>query len=457
MKNKHILHLYNRIGFGILPNEVEKLNSKTPTEVVNILFESSETITPLYIDTSFLNSVSLKALKNKSKRQELMKMSRKKVRELNLVWMDRLANPKEVLREKMTLFWANHFVCEDKNVLHILQYNNTLRKHALGNFGDFVKAISKEAAMLKYLNNKQNRKNSPNENFARELLELFTLGQGNYSEKDIQESARAFTGYNHRFNGDFILRRRQHDYGEKEFFDQVGSFDGDDIIDIILQQKQCARFICQKMYKYFVNDKIKPNRIEEMTSIFYKDYNIEKLMKYVLTSDWFYDEENIGAKIKSPIELLATIHKTVPFSFQKPKQQLLIQKLLGQILLFPPNVAGWKTGKGWIDSNTMVTRLRLASVLLNNAEISYSEKDDFKAVVNSIKKEKRRKRAFIKTETNWQKFNENYESISNEELFENLILCPITSGTKEIMNQYKDLPKKDFCIQLMSLPEYQLC
>lgn len=457
MKNKHILHLYNRIGFGILPNEVEKLNSKTPTEVVNTLFESSETVTPLYIDTSFLNSVSLRALKNKSKRQELMKMSRKKVRELNLIWMDRLSNPKEVLREKMTLFWANHFVCEDKNVLHVLQYNNTLRKHALGNFGDFVKAISKEAAMLKYLNNKQNRKNSPNENFARELLELFTLGQGNYSEKDIQESARAFTGYNHRFNGDFILRRRQHDYGEKEFFDQAGSFDGDDIVDIILQQKQCARFICQKMYTYFVNDNIKPNRIEEMTSIFFKDYNIEKLMKYVLTSDWFYDEENIGAKIKSPIELLATIHKTVPFNFQKPKQQLLIQKLLGQILLFPPNVAGWKTGKGWIDSNTMVTRLRLASVLLNNAEISYSEKDDFKAIVNSIKKEKRRKRAFIKTETNWQKFNENYNSISNEELFKSLIFCPITSGTKEIINQYKDLPKKDFCIQLMSLPEYQLC
>lgn len=457
MKNKHILHLYNRIGFGILPNEVEKLNSKTPTEVVNTLFESSETITPLYINTSFLNSASLKSLKKKSKRQELMKMSRKKVRELNLIWMDRLSNPKEVLREKMTLFWANHFVCEDKNVLHVLQYNNTLRKHALGNFGDFVKAISKEAAMLKYLNNKQNKKNSPNENFARELLELFTLGQGNYSEKDIQESARAFTGYNHRFNGDFILRRRQHDYGEKEFFDQVGSFDGDDIIDIILQQKQCARFICQKMYIYFVNDKIKPNRIEEMTSIFFKDYNIEKLMKHVLTSDWFYDEENIGAKIKSPIELLATIHKTVPFSFQKPKQQLLIQKLLGQILLFPPNVAGWKTGKGWIDSNTMVTRLRLASILLNNAEISYSEKDDFQAIVNSVKKEKRRKRAFIKTETNWQKFNENYESISNEELFESLILCPITSGTKEIINQYKDLPKKDFCIQLMSLPEYQLC
>ncbi|AUC16867.1 hypothetical protein BTO06_17700 [Tenacibaculum sp. SZ-18] len=457
MKNKHILHLYNRIGFGILPKEVEKLHSQTRSEIVDTLFQSAKTITPLYIETSFLNSTSTKKIKNKSKRKELMKLNRKKVRELNLIWMGRLMNSKEILREKMTLFWANHFVCEDKNVLYALHYNNTLRNHALGNFGDFVKAISKEAAMLKYLNNKQNKKNSPNENFARELLELFTLGQGNYSEKDIRESARAFTGYNHRFDGDFILKRKQHDNGKKEFLDRVGNFDGNDIIDIILQQKQCARFICHKIYAYFVNDKINSSRIEEMTSIFYKDYNIEKLMKHVLKSDWFYDEENIGVKIKSPIELLATIHKTVPYTFQKSKQQILIQKLLGQVLLYPPNVAGWKTGKGWIDSNTMVTRLRLASVLLNNAEISYSEKDDFKAIVNSVTNEKRRKKAFIKTETNWHIFNKNYESISNEELFESLIICPITSGTKEIINQYKDLPKKDFCIQLMSLPEYQLC
>ncbi|MFY7671767.1 DUF1800 domain-containing protein [Tenacibaculum sp. MEBiC06402] len=456
MDKRHLLHLYNRIGFGILPKELNKLSSKNRVEIINEIFDSSEKTNPIQIDISFLNSYS-RGLKNKSDKQQLKKRSRIKIKELNALWIDRFVSNDAMLREKMTLFWANHFVCEDKNILHVLQYNNTLRQHALGNFGDFVKAISKQAAMLKYLNNKQNRKSSPNENFARELLELFTLGQGNYTERDIKESARAFTGYNHDFSGVFKFRKKHHDFGEKSFLNETGDFDGDDIIDIILKQKQCARFICEKIYKYFVSDKINPEKLEEMTTVFFRDYNIKNLMNHVLLSDWFYDDTYIGIKIKSPIELLVSIKKTVPFTFIKSNHQLLIQKLLGQILLSPPNVAGWKTGKGWIDSNTMVTRLRLASILLNNAEITYSDKNDFKAVVNSVKRKERTKKTFIKTETNWEVFYLNYKDISNEKLLDSLIISPISSGTKELIKDYMELPKKDFCVQLMSLPEYQLC
>lgn len=132
-----------------------------------------------------------------------------------------MLNPKELLRERMTLFWANHFVCKDSNIKYVQRYNNTLRTHALGNFRDFVKAVSKEAAMLNYLNGKQNRKQKPNENFARELMELFTLGEGQYSETDIKESARAFTGYNHDFEGNFKFRPFQHDNGIKSFLENL--------------------------------------------------------------------------------------------------------------------------------------------------------------------------------------------------------------------------------------------
>lgn len=457
MKAKNLQHLYNRIGFGITPLEMEKFKSQTRAEVVEFLFQESEKISPLAIDTSFISRLTREDLKNKKKRKELMKMSRKKVIELNKAWFDRLYNPTELLREKMTLFWANHFVCEDKNVLFAQQYNNTLRKHALGDFKSFIMAVSKEAAMIKYLNNKQNKKKSPNENFARELMELFTLGQGNYSEEDIKESARAFTGYNHNFFGGFKMRWRQHDEGEKTFLGHTGNFDGDAIIDIILEQKQCARFICEKIYRYFVNEQLNTDCINEMVAVFYPKYNIEALMRYVLTSDWFYKEENIGTKIKSPVEFLVGIHTVVPFTIENNKHSLLIQKLLGQILLRPPNVAGWKGGRTWIDSNTIVTRLRLPSVLLNNAEITYSDKGDLEDTIKDFSEKKLRRKTFIKATPNWRAFENNFQTSSNRELIKMILVGSINKGTLELLENSKFVSKEDFCVQLLSLPEYQLC
>jgi uncharacterized protein (DUF1800 family) len=311
--------------------------------------------------------------------------------------------------------------------------------------------------MLKYLNNKQNKKKSPNENFARELMVLFTLGQGNYTENDIQESARAFTGYNHNFKGGFKLRKRQHDEGEKTFLEQTGNFDGDDIVDIILKQKQCARFICEKIYRYFVNETVNELHLNKMISVFYPKYNIEGLMRFILTSDWFYSNENIGSKIKSPIELLVGIHKTVPYTLLKNKQSILLQKLLGQVLLRPLNVAGWNGGRTWIDSNTIVTRLRLASVLLNNAEITYSDKDNLEDTIKDFSEKRLRKRTFIKSEADWNYFKENYPTKSNIDLIEQIIVAPLNEGTKQLLNDTNEVSKIDFCVQLLSLPEYQLC
>lgn len=446
-------HLYWRAGFGISPKTILALPKKRE-DVVTQLFTDSSTITPLQTDLSFMDGITLSYLKdNPKKAQELRIASRKKVLELNYAWIKQLEQPKELLRERMTLFWANHFVCKDNHVVYAQQYNNTLRTHALGNFRTFVKAISKEAAMLKYLNGKQNRKAKPNENFARELMELFTLGEGQYSEKDIKESARAFTGYNHDFDGNFVLRQRQHDEGLKTFFGKSGHYSGDDIIDLILEDKQCATNISSKIYRYFVNPKPNKKHIEAMAEVFYKDYDIENLMRFVFLSDWFYDQANIGSKIKSPIDFLIGMVNTVPVKFNKEKDVLKIQKILGQTLLDPPNVAGWKANKAWIDANTIMVRLKLPSVIYNNAFIASNDNDELR---RKIFKQNRRKLPFI-TQPNWETFLRNFETIETENYQDYIIQGTINKGTADYLKTLNKTSKQDYCIQLMSLPEYQMC
>ncbi|NRD24487.1 DUF1800 domain-containing protein [Winogradskyella litoriviva] len=458
MTQQELQHLYWRASFGLNPAENKSL-PKNKKQLVDALFINSYPISPIKIDLSFMDGVSLKTLKNNPKfAQELRVKSRKKLADLNYAWILQLIESKQLLREKMTLFWANHFVCKDNHVVFAQKYVNTLRVHALGDFRTFVKTISKEAAMLKYLNGKQNRKNQPNENFARELMELFTLGEGQYSEQDIKESARAFTGYNHDFDGNFRFRIKQHDHGIKTFFGKSGNFTGDDIIDIILENKQCASYISDKIYRYFVNPKPNKKHIDAMAEVFYKDYNIENLMRFVFMSDWFYDEINIGAKIKSPIEYLIGMVKTVPVEFEREKDILKIQRILGQTLLDPPNVAGWKGDKGWIDANTIMVRLKLPSVMLNNAMISLKNgetdlKDDLKKAY--LKKNKSNLPFRIKA--NWNRFSENYKLIDIDNLQDYMLQGRTNIGTADYLKTLNKSSKQEYCIQLMSLPEYQMC
>ncbi len=457
MKQEELQHLFWRVGFGINPSEYRSIN-KSKKSVVNALFKDSESVSPLDIGISYFNSISAKDLKdNPALAKKFRELNVKKIKELNFAWINQLVMSKELLRERMTLFWANHFVCKDNSIAYIQHYNNTLRTHALGDFKAFVKAISKEAAMLRYLNGKQNRKYKPNENFARELMELFTLGEGQYSETDIKESAKAFSGYSHDFKGNFILRERQHHTGQKTFFGKTGNFSGDDIIDIILEKKQCARYISDKIYRYFVNPIPNKKHVEAMTDVFFKDYNIENLMRFVLLSDWFYAEENIGAKIKSPIEYLVGIANTVPIKFERKKDILKIQKVLGQVLLDPPNVAGWKGDKAWIDANTIMVRLKLPSVMLNNAMISLKEHGDFNDSFREKYFKRNKGKLPFKILPDWDAFSKNYKSINTENLETYVIQGHINKGTADYLETLNKKSKQDYCIQLMSLPEYQMC
>lgn len=462
MKDKHIQHLYRRIGFGILPSQLNKLSNKSKKQVVENLFKTAKPFSALKVDTSeitdvFANSMNGNKLSPEARRK-IQKLSRQKQIELNVSWIDRLATSEQVLLEKMTLFWANHFVCEDNNIIYIQKFNNTLRKHALGDFKAFVNAISKEAAMTKYLNTKQNKKQKPNENFARELMELFTLGEGHYTEEDIKESAKAFTGYSHNLRGEFVFRKRQHDDTNKTFFGKTGNFSGEDIINIILEQKQCAKYICGKIYRYFVNDTINENHVNAMADVFYKDYNIENLMRYMLMSNWFYNENNIGTKIKSPIEFLVGIKTMVPTKFKNTKQLLYIQRLLGQTLLDPPNVAGWKGGQNWIDSNTIVLRLKLPSLLLNGAYISKTKSGEIDKQMDA-KKElfKKNYGKRFKTEVNWEYFEKQFKSVNINDVASHILACAVSPEAKSYLNTLEKVSKQEYCVQLMSLPEYQMC
>ncbi len=449
MKIEHVYHLYRRAGFGILPEDASLLEEKSREEVVRELFRQSRNISPLAIDLSPFDEFFERNPNATYKQFKPVFEKNKELRiPLNRAWMERICNPKEPLRERMTLFWANIFVCQDQVVPYAQQFNNTLRKHALGNFKDLVKAISREPAMIRYLNTNRNKKDHPNENFARELMELFTLGTGNYSEEDIKESARAFTGYSHFPNGTFRFLRRNHDFGIKEFFGFKGNLSGDDVINIITNEKQCAQYICSRIYRYFVNEEIDPLAIDQMVATFYPRYEISDLMTFMLKSDWFYADGNRGNKLKSPMDLMSSIYKAVPFQFTGEKEHIFIQRLLGQVLFNPPNVAGWKGGKSWIDTNTILARLKLPSILFGKGRVPY----------NGISAMQNRP-AFghkIKVAANWSYFDKHYGDLNAEDITAALLSEENSSAITNLSQRLDGMERQDFCIQLMSTPEFQL-
>jgi uncharacterized protein (DUF1800 family) len=370
--------LYARAGFGI-PIRLYGRSMPVADTVVR-LFPKSVPPEVAIITPEEWTDNSPKALKqmgDEMQRKEMRKAFRERTQDLNRQWMQDLVNSDYPLLEKTTLFWHGHFATRLDNPYFDQQLLNVLRQNALGNFGDLLKAVSKSPAMLQFLNNQQNKKQHPNENFAREVMELFTLGRGHYTEDDIKEAARAFTGWGYDDDGNFIDRPKQHDDGEKIFLGKKGNFTGDDILDIILTQKQTAIFITQKVYRYFVSDEhIDEQHVKALAADFYKsNYNISSLLKEIFTAEWFYKDDMPGSKIKSPIELLVGYQRLLPMMFDNDKTVINLQRILGQYLFNPPNVAGWPGGKNWIDSSSLVIRMRLPESLFGSKELDLSAKE----------------------------------------------------------------------------------
>jgi uncharacterized protein (DUF1800 family) len=464
-----------RAGFGPAAEQLEQLKEINPLELYKALQKASVK-KPEFIDVAdnYLKGLMMgiddaakqsKKDLDKEDKKAIRQKQRDSIKNLNLTWLDEMVSSNAQLREKMSLFWHGHFASRNINVFYQQSLSN-----ALESFRDLLHGVSKSAAMLNFLNANQNRKGHPNENFAREVMELFTLGRGNYTENDIKEAARAFTGWGANVRGEFVFRKFQHDDGAKTIFGKTGNLTGENILDLLLERKETAQFITQKIYRYFVNEKADAAKVNWLADRFYKnDYHIGKLMEDIFTSDWFYDEKNIGVRIKSPIELVAGIQRMLPMELSNTESLLLVQRVLGQILFYPPNVAGWPGGKAWIDSSTLMFRLRLPQLLSDNDELNVAPKtDDDQMMGNGETKGKNKMGKLSKgipVNIDWDAYTEKFQSIPRENLAtaltETLFQVKTSLNGNALKNFINENSRDSFIktatIQLMSIPEYQMC
>ncbi|UKJ07761.1 DUF1800 domain-containing protein [Solitalea lacus] len=458
---KIIQHLYSRAGFGISYKKLQQLHNKPIAKIVKAIFEESNDYSQLDLNLD-LEEMKGKEMMSEENRKAMRKFFKESTENLNTRWIQQMSVTNAQLREKMTLFWHGHFACRSFNPIHNQQLNNIMRNYGLGNFKELLVQVSRSPAMLAFLNNQQNRKDSPNENFARELMELFTIGRGNYTEKDVKEAARAFTGWGFKpLTTEFVFRANQHDFGPKTFMEQTGNFDGTDIIDIILKHKETSQFICTKLYKFFVNDKINPQHVNILAEHFYQsNYNIGSTMVLLFTADWFYASENIGANIKSPIEFIVGLNRQFYISYESTDMLLFLQRALGQMLFYPPNVSGWPGGKNWIDSSTLMYRLKIPSVILNNGVIELAGKPDpeEEAQLAMMKKMTTQIQRRVKATPDWDQFMQELpQSMSQEQLIDYLLAPDLAKRKLNLLSELSSKTVKELIIQLVSMPEYQLC
>ena len=471
LKNQHLLW---RAAFGPMAENVNELFNVSQKDLYQLLLKTSSKKPAQFDVANNLFDGLVKGVQDIGKMQQLSKDEKKTLRKqsvedlksLNLTWLGEMINSEAQLREKMSFFWHGHFACRVINIYFQQQLLNTIRENALGNFGDLLREVSKSPAMLSFLNNQQNKKQHPNENFAREVMELFTMGRGNYSENDVKEAARAFTGWGFNMKGEFVERPFQHDTGKKTFLGKTGNFTGDDIIDILLDQKQTARFISKKMYRYFVNDTADESKVELLANAFYDSgYDIKKLLGVLYTSGWFYEERNIGTRIKSPIELIAGIRRLVPMELEQPEAQLLFQRALGQILFYPPNVAGWPGGKNWIDSSALMLRMHIPQILTSADDFAVKPKDDDDNMMGKEGADTVAKPKQLNVNVDWSSVTKVFANTSKDDLLQKIsdvALQTISRINPVLIDRYIDKQARDAYIktamvELMSTPEYQLC
>lgn len=477
VKNQHLLW---RAGFGPMAEDLPSLDTTQPQSYYKALVKAASKM-PYDIDVADNAIKGLFMGIEETGRQQKMQLSedqkkmlrqrsREDVRSLNLAWLREMVNSKQQLREKMAFFWHGHFATRNLNILYQQQYLSILRKGALGNFAELLTAVSKSAGMINFLNNNQNRKGHPNENFAREVMELFTLGRGNYTETDVKEAARAFTGWGAELNGNFVFRKNLHDSGSKTIFGKTGNYTGDDVLSLLLERKQTAYFITAKLFRFLVAEELDAERISWLAERFYQsNYEISRLLEDIFTSDWFYEKKYIGQQIKSPILLLAGMQRMLPFELEQPETLLLMQRLLGQILFNPPNVAGWPGGKNWIDSSSLLLRMRLPRLFYGSDSLELRPKDDddqqmgmaakgaFRAGKNGI--------PVLNSKPDWGPYLKVFAKSQKDKLTAEmtgfLLQAPL-SIPFTVFEQTGSFSSRETFIQsvtleIMSTPEYQLC
>lgn len=369
-------HLVARTALGQELGGIKGLEGKTRKDAINILLKPGSLRTPpLPRLTPWANVYRMKNQSGLGKKRA-RKMMKVEGARLKRWWMLHLLRTKAPVNEHMTLFWHNHFTSSLEKVqqpkLMYLQ-NQLLRRRAMGNYRSLLHDIARDPAMLIYLDGNDNVKGSPNENFARELLELFTIGRGHYSESDVKAAAIAFTGWGvNRSRGVYTYTAAKHDSRRVKFMGRSGSFSGDQIIDIILEKPRTAEFIAEKFWKEFISDAHpNPRIIRQWGTVFRKsNYNIKTLLSEVLNSDAFWSAKYKGTLTKSPIDLVVGTLRALPFPKLPDAELVHITELLGQDLFDPPTVKGWDGGKAWIDTQTLLVRTSLLTKLTRHSRAS---------------------------------------------------------------------------------------
>jgi len=380
-----IAHLYRRAGFGSTPELLEELSKKDYDTIVDDLVEI-ENVGDL-LDEDILS------------RYYPQLQSTDNFGMDNTKWFYRMINSKKPLQEKMTLFWHHVFATgwtKSEQGPTMIDHIAMLRKNCLLNLRVLLTDLAADPAMIFWLDNCENHGKNINENFGRELLELFSMGIGNYSEDDIKEASRAFTGwtfeqpiplypYGH-FKSQFIFDEKDHDFGEKEFLGNKGDFNGEDIVEIIVKTEACAKFISRHLYNFFVADEpqipawsIEPPKDQEamkiLVSTFMKsDADMKEVMRAMFKSDFF--KNSMFKRVKCPAEFIAGALKLT--SEVGPKDERLaglhgLSTVMGQTLLDPPTVEGWHTGKEWIDGGSLTERINYAVGLISDMNNSGSK------------------------------------------------------------------------------------
>jgi hypothetical protein len=394
-------HLLERAGFGGTPQEIQALAKLTPAQAIARLvrFEGTDVsqlppfehsgihdpglepfppsrpaVTDLAKEKGEALGIKVKPTGNRRLQpvvNEFFYWLRASVLETNRVsywWANRMLTSQRPLQEKMALFWHGHFVSNEAKVRDyrkLLGQLELFQKQGMGNFRDLTVAVAQDPAMLSFLDAGVNVKGASNENFAREIMELFTMGVGHYTEMDIREAARAFTGWNY-VDVNFVVNKDQHDDGEKTFLGHTGRLDGVDVIDIIMQQPATADYIAGKIYRYFVRQELSPGLQKKLGAILRQNhYEIAPLLETIFLSRDFYSPASVGTQIKSPVQLAVESYKKLgQTNIPGVPDFNQATSALGQQLFSPPTVAGWAGGQTWITPGLLLERGNLARDIL---------------------------------------------------------------------------------------------
>jgi uncharacterized protein (DUF1800 family) len=290
-------------------------------------------------------------------------------------WYDELVSTPSPFTERMVMFWHNHFTSSVQKVRYVpalLRQNELFRREAAGNFGRLLHAVARDPAMLLYLDGATSRRGQPNENFARELMELFTLGEGHYSEQDVKQAARAFTGNSiDRQTGQYRFYPRLHDDGEKYLFGAAGAFDGDQVLDMLLRNPRTAEFMVAKLWREFVSQTPDPAEVRRLAAVLRDaDYEMKPVLRALFLSAAFRDPQNRGVLFKSPVEMVVATVRLLQLPVENKTKLVAASRALGQDLFAPPNVKGWPGGEAWITTYTLVLRQQILQRVVQATQLA---------------------------------------------------------------------------------------